>query len=440
MNSKKFFELAKKKGISASSLVSSSNHSLSFGLFHGEIENYSLSNSKSLTACGIYNDKFGTVSSELDDKSTPEFLTNEIIDIAKVIEKADKAIIFKGSKKYIKRNTYNKSMELVSVDQSLANLYEIERKIKAFDKRVSEIEEVSYSESSDTLELLNSYGLKLKQKSNLYFYSAAVVVKEGEEIKTGSYLFFSNDPSKLNIDTFVKKTVEDATNKLHGVKCESKKYKTILGPKAAAALISFYIASASSEEVQKHSSFLEGKLEQKVASKKLTITEEPLLKNLFCRYFDDEGVATYSKNVIEKGVLKTYFYNLETAQREGKETTGNGYRSGSKIGIDTVNLVVKKGRKSEEEIMSELKDGIYITELSGLHAGMNAQSGNFSLQAEGFIIRDGKKSEPLNMITVAGNLLKVFESVRAVANNSELQLSGVTTPSLLISSLSITSE
>ena len=88
-----------------------------------------------------------------------------------------------------------------------------------------------------------------------------------------------------------------------------------------------------------------------------------------------------------------------------------------------------------------LKEGVYINELNGMHAGMNAQSGNFSLQAAGFMIRDGKLAEPLSLITVAGNLVDVFMGIKDIANNSEFQLSGgVTTPSILIKKLSVTGE
>ena len=192
--------------------------------------------------------------------------------------------------------------------------------------------------------------------------------------------------------------------------------------------------------MQKHSSLFIGKLNQQVASKKITILEQPLLKNCFFRYFDDEGVATQNKKIVEKGILKTYLHNLETAQREGTTTTGNGYRGGSKIGVGFVNPSIKPGRKSEADLLAKIKTGVYISSVTGLHAGLNPQSGNFSLQAEGFMIRDGKLAEPLSLITVAGNLLDLFMNVREVANNAELQLSGISAPSLLIKSLAVSGK
>ena len=170
--------------------------------------------------------------------------------------------------------------------------------------------------------------------------------------------------------------------------------------------------------------------------------ENPLEKNVFFRYFDDEGVATFAKPLIEKGILKTYLYNLETARIDGVPSTGNGYKGSAKgkIGIRFNNVIVKEGKQSEEEIFSTISEGIYITEVQGLHAGMNKTSGNFSLQAAGFMIRDGKLAEPVNLITIAGNLLKVMEDIKALANNSETQLSSITCPSVYIKSIAVSGK
>lgn len=440
MNIKKFFELAKDKGIEASEVYSSKKSSLSFELFHSEVSSYAASESFSLSARGIYNGKFGVVRTEKVDRNTPHFLVEEIIANAKVIEKVEPALLFKGSEKYKKKNLYNPEIEKISIDQKMKNLYEIEAKLRQFDPRVVEIQTVQYEEEFVEVNLANSYGLNLNSKSNYFVYAAVIVVKENEEIKTGYKILLSNDPKELDIDKFVKEVVSDATRKLGSSQCESKKYPVVLNQKSAASLLSAYLESASAEEVQKHSSLFIGKLNQKVASKKVTILEEPLRQNIFFRYFDDEGVATYNKKIVDKGVLTTYLHNLETAHKSNTTTTGNGYRSGSTIGVGFVNPLIKPGKISEEEMVSGVQEGVYISEISGLHAGLNPQSGNFSLQAEGFMIRDGKLSEPLSLITVAGNLLDLFMDISEVASNSELQLSGVTAPSLLIKNLAISGK
>ena len=91
--------------------------------------------------------------------------------------------------------------------------------------------------------------------------------------------------------------------------------------------------------------------------------------------------------------------------------------------------------------MSSIKEGVYITDLEGLHAGMNARSGNFSLQSQGFMIRDGKLAEPLSLITVSGNLVEMFNSIKDVGSNSKFLLgSKASCPSISFKKLFVSGE
>ena len=200
------------------------------------------------------------------------------------------------------------------------------------------------------------------------------------------------------------------------------------------------LSNVSSESIQKHSSLFEGKLNTQVASKKLTVYEKPLAKNFFFSAFDGEGVATQNKTVIENGVLKTYFYNLNNAKKDGVQSTGNGSKSGNKVGIKFSNIFVKPGRTSFEGLVEKVHDGVFITDITGLHAGLNATSGDFSLQAEGFHIKDGKIDKPLTLITVSGNLFKLFNDIIAVGNDAKLLVSATTTPSIAFKNLKISAE
>ena len=87
----------------------------------------------------------------------------------------------------------------------------------------------------------------------------------------------------------------------------------------------------------------------------------------------------------------------------------------------------------------KIKNGVYITDISGLHAGLNADSGNFSLQSEGYLIKDGKKDSPLTLITIAGNLFNLFNDVIALGNDSKLTLSSNTVPSIAVKNIAVNS-
>lgn len=440
-NKKKFFELAKEKGLEASDISLVKNHSLSVSVYHGAVDSLNQNETLVLNARGILNGKFGSVTTEIVDKNTPEYLVDKIIKTASVIESDNPSIIFKGSEKYHKKNLYKKDLLGKPVQEKIDLLLEIEKRLYAFDERINDVVEVGYSEGGEEFELSNSYGLNLKQKSCNFYITAYVNAKKDEEVRPGGDFFVGDNFDDFKIDEFVKKVARDALDKLGSTQCKSKKYPVVLNNHSVAALANCYLSSMDAEEIQKQSSLFVGKLNQPVASKKFTVIENPLLPNVNFRYFDDEGVATTKKFLIKNGVLQTYLYTLETAMKDGVEPTGNGYRGVGKAKASFVNAIIKPGKKSEAQLFESIKEGVYITELKGMHAGMNEKSGNFSLQAEGFMIRDGKKAEPLALITVAGNLVDLFMNVKEIGNNSELDLrSGITSPSIRFGKLAISGK
>ena len=436
----KFFALAKEAGLSEVELYVSENRSLNISLFHGEVDNYSDNNGYSIMARGLLNGKCGSATCDVWNAEKAKYLINEMVANAKVIENDDPIFIFKGSEKYKKVNTFNKDLEKVTNDQIMANLLEIEKACKELDPRIIEVAGTEYSQVSEKVTLINSNGLNLVQKNNYYYFVAQCVAKEGEQTKSGYDFFFDNDFSKFDAKKYAKKVVDLTVAQLGGEPCESKKYKAILHPDVVTSLMKAYVGHANAEEVQKQSSLFIGKIGQKIASKKVTIEDRPLQKNPFARWFDDEGVATYNKPIIKNGVLETYLYNLTTAAKAGVQTTGNGYGGGSKKGISSTFLYLKPGKKNLDQLFEEVGDGVYITDVQGLHAGLNPQSGNFSLQSTGFMIENGKKGKPLDLITVSGNLLEVFQDVIEIGNDITVSPSGVSAESVLIKKISVSGK
>ena len=434
-----FFKLAKEAGIEECELYIRQSYSLSFSLFHSEIDNYSNNNGYAIIARGKINGKAGVASADVWSKEKAAYLVREIKANAKVIENEDPVFIFPGSPKYKKVNTFNKDLENVSIDTKMAKLFELEKEIKAYDGKISEVQTVEYSETREIVTILNSNGLKLSQKSNYYVYVGAAVGKLGDQVKSGYDLILDNDFSKADMKALAAKVGKCTIEQLGGEACDTAVYKAVLSPDVVHSLLSAYLDNASAEEVQKKSSLFIGKLGQKVASSKLTVEDRPLMKNLFARWFDDEGVATYNKSVIKNGVLQTYLHSLTTAAKEGCETTGNGFGSGKKT-PGFAYTWVKPGKKTREQLFEEVENGVFITEVSGLHAGLNAQSGNFSLQSSGFLIKDGKKDRGLDIITISGNLVDLFKDVIEVGSDSEEFPSAISCPSLLIKKIAVSGK
>lgn len=439
MNYEKFFELAKQRGIEQSQLSISKSSSFRVKLFHHEVDTYSVSNSQAITATGICNGKYISASSQKLDETTFDYLIEQMLLSAKFTEKPAEVDLFEGSPKYRKGFVFNKELGSIPAEKKIEVLRQFENAIYDADPRVTDADSVTYAESSYERIVMNSFGLRLKDKGNSYTFVAGAVLRDGEETKTFYDVFFDNDFSKFDPVPFAKKIVDHAISKFGGAPCAAKKYPTVIDREIMADLIGVLLDACSADDVQRHSSFLEGKLGTQIASRRLTIEENPFAKTFFYYYFDDEGVAAQRKTVVKNGVLQTYFHNRETAKKEGNGTvsTGNGRFSGKIMNIGYSNIFVKPGKQSFEEMISVIQDGVYITEIAGFGTGLNPISGDFSCQAEGFRIRDGKVAEPLNLITLSGNILKMFQDLRCFDKELKMGGSGISISNAYIKKMNI---
>ena len=214
----------------------------------------------------------------------------------------------------------------------------------------------------------------------------------------------------------------------------SDNYEIVFSNGAIATLLSAFQGIFSADSVQKGLSLLKDKLNEVVGSDLVTIVDDPFMKkSSSSRSFDDEGVATHYKELISNGVLKTYLHNLVTAKKDGVKSTGNGF-GGS---VSAVNLKLEAGKSTLEEIISSCKKGIFITNVQGAHAGVNAVSGDFSLQASGYLLEEGKKIRPVALITVAGNFLEMLKDITMVGNDSKMSYYGITSPSIKVKSMPV---
>jgi PmbA protein len=148
--------------------------------------------------------------------------------------------------------------------------------------------------------------------------------------------------------------------------------------------------------------------------------------------------------LIDKGVFNSALHNRKTALVDGIESTGNASRgSRGTIGISPNNLHFENGKFTQKDLFEKMGNGIYITAIYGLHAGINPISGDFSLMSEGFVIRDGKVAEPVNQITIADNFFDVLMKVESLGNDVEYtspEAAHIQSPSLLIPYISVAGE
>ena len=191
-------------------------------------------------------------------------------------------------------------------------------------------------------------------------------------------------------------------------------------------------------------SLLADKEGEKIASECVTLIDDPLMENNPATTpFDGEGVATYRKSVIENGVLQTLLYDIANAHKAGVNSTGNGQRASyaQQVNIAPFCFYIKEGSVSFEQALARMGDGLYVTELKGLHAGANAVTGDFSIESAGYLVENGMVSKAVKGFTVAGNFFEMLKSIEAVCDTVKFGLpSGFTTlgsPDVLLSEMSV---
>ena len=349
--------------------------------------------------------------------STSYFDEDELADLvvrakenAGVIENDDAVFIFKGSEFYAKTT----APEPVVVDASeLKNkALELQRSTYATDSAVVDGTQSVAISFRKEIYLCNSHGLELSNKVGMSgCYVSAVVNKDGE---SRDNFEFAENINSNDVKDLPAKAVQGALDKVGASEIPTGKYDIVIDGAQMRSLLSAFSSAFSAKNAFLGMSRLAGKEGEKIASDIVTITDDPMREGCPMQTpFDDEGVATYKKTVVENGVLGTLLYDLTTAYKLGKTTTGNGRRGGN---IAPYNFGICAGIDTQEQLFAKVGDGIYVTGVKGLHAGANAITGDFSVESEGFLIKDGKKAGPVKSFTIAGNFFELLKSVDSLGN------------------------
>lgn len=434
MNLDLLFQKAKARGIEDVQAFLTRRNELSIEVFNGELEKYEISDFSNLVLRGVYQGRFGTFVTEVLDDSVIDLAIDYMIANAKVIDSPDEAIIYAGDPHYEKlEGLFSEALESKDVAEKIAAVKQLDHAIHAEDPRVS-MGQTMYGETTKTVLLQNTKGLKLQDKANSALLGAEVIVKDENDQRTGFDVVISNDFADFDVAKLAKTIVSEGLLALGAKPVSSKAYEIVLRYDALAVLLSTFQGVFSADAVQKNMSLLKGKLGQKIGSDLVTLVDDPFLKkSSSSRSFDDEGCATRYKELVKDGVLTTYLHNLTTSRKDSLSTTGNGFGGG----VSFVNMKMIPGSTRYDELISSVRDGLLITGLQGSHAGANPVSGDFSLQATGFVIQNGVLGAPVALVTVAGNFIQLLQAIVAVGNDGKTGYYGITCPSVKIASMPV---
>ena len=410
------FEKAELHGFSQYEIYYLKEDVLNVETFQGELEKYSVSETQGLSFRGIFNEKMGYSYTEVLDEVSVDFLINSAKENAVVIENEEKEIIYGEKEKYSAFDGYEEKISKITPIEKIKLALDMEVAAKKESDRVIRVQSV-VEEVDSSYHIINSKGLDLSFRSNAIFAVVEPVVSDKERMNSAYSFICTRNFDKINPSVLAKEAVEKSLAFTGAESVKSGNYHIAMLNEAAASLLSTFSGIFSADNVQKGLSLLKDKVGERISSDRVTIIDNPLLKEgMKSKPFDDEGVATYTKEVISEGKLKTLLYNLKTATKAGVKSTGNGAKDtySSPVEVAPSNFYFKPGHKDFDSILKALGDGILITELQGLHSGANPVSGDFSLAAKGFVIKDGIINRAVEQITIAGNFYKLLEDIEEV--------------------------
>jgi len=437
------FEKGRQAGLTDMEVYFVEDENFSCKVFEQEVDAYSVSATRGLSFRGIYNEKMGYTYTEKADNDAIDFLVQSAVENARLIEKDDIQEIYAGDDYYETLDLYTPELENVEAEEKINFLKAVEAKALALDPRVKSVNYNSFANGTSLLRLVNSKGLDLSQQANYAYTYVSVLVSSGEENKTAGDFIVSQNFGDYDADTFSKNLVQKALSKLGSIKPKSATYPILLKNQVMADILESMSGSFSAESVKKDLSRLKDKLGTVIANPVLTIMDDPHLDNgLGSAAFDGEGVSTFAKYVVYEGKLMTYLHSLSTAKHFGVKSTGNGFRSGFKgpVSISPSNLYIEPGTDSFDQLARAMGDGLYVTDIQGLHAGLNGISGDFSLSASGYLVADGVVGQPVHEITIAGNFFDMLNDIKGIASDLDFGASNIGSPSIWIGALAVSGE
>ncbi|MBP0726559.1 TldD/PmbA family protein [Bacillus sp. RG28] len=420
--------------------------SVEINVFQQEIDQYSNNSEIGVSFRCLYEGKMGYSFTEKLNEEEAMAIVDHAKDSALFTENDDKQFIHDGNDEIETINLVNNKIEDVSIEDKFKFTLNLEKNVLEESEKVSQVMECTYSEKLSRYGIINSKGLNREYQCNNIMTYAFPVIKEEDKAYSDYSFKCTSSFYKLDAKELAKNVVKKVESKIGGKSITSGAYKVVIENETMAHLLQTFSGVFSSENTQKGLSLLKGKEGSKIASSNVTIIDNPHLEDGAHSFpFDSEGVATTSKKVVDQGNLVTLLYNLSTANKENRKSTGNGFKSSyqSPVTVLPSNFYIENGERTFEQLIQNVENGLLITSVEGTHAGANMVSGDFSLAASGFKISEGEISTPVEQITISGNFFDLLNNIEAVGSDLSFfyPYSGYFgSPSVIVSEISVAGE
>jgi len=299
---------------------------------------------------------------------------------------------------------------------------ELERRVRGADPRVRQVAFADYGDIATEAAIASSTGVTATARRTVCSLSVEAIAGEDGESQTGVGFSAARGPEGLDAERAALDAVERAVRLLGATKARSGRCIVVLDPRVTSTLLAVVSSALSGEAVTKGRSFFAGRVGEEVAVPSLVLVDDPTDARAFgASTHDAEGLACRRNVLVDGGVLQGFVFDTTAARRAGTASTASAVRGG--YGTTPVAgcraLLLEPGTLGPREILADLGEALYVQSVTGVHSGVNPVSGDFSVGAEGLMVRAGIFAEPVREVTIASTLQRMLQSVVHVGNDVE---------------------
>ncbi|MGA2837989.1 MAG: TldD/PmbA family protein [Acidimicrobiales bacterium] len=319
---------------------------------------------------------------------------------------------------------WDDGLDAVPTTRKIELALALEALARAADPRIRQVDSADYGDVATEAALVSTTGIRSSSRKTSGYLSVSVIAGEGDASQTGSGFSVGRGFDGLEPDRAAEDAVSRAVRLLGATKGPSGRSTVVFDRRMATALLSVVSSALSGEAVAKGRSFFAGRVGEQVGHPGLTIVDDPTDPRAYgAAAYDAEGLACRRNALIDAGVLQGFLYDTVSASRAGVASTGSAVRGGYSgtpaPGCRALTLAPGPEGYDEEGVLAAVGEGLFVQSMTGVHSGVNPISGDFSVGAEGLMIRGGKLAEPVRGITVASTLQRMLLSLEVVGADVE---------------------
>jgi PmbA protein len=321
----------------------------------------------------------------------------------------------------VEQDLWDDGVITTPMDDKIALALELERATRAADPRVRQVSSADYSDGRVEVALASTTGIRSEARRTTAFLSVDAIAGEGADSQTGTGFSVGRSPAQLDPEVAMAEAVLRSTRLLGAQKARSGRCTVVFDPRVVSTLLSVVASALSGEAVVKGRSFFAGRIGESVAKAGVTLTDDPTDSRAFsAASYDGEGSGLPAQRPDlgrQCSACSSTTRSRPGGRRPARRAPPSGAASRAPRRPGAGPWCSRPGRMSADEVLALVGEGLYVQSVTGIHSGVNPVSGDFSVGAEGLMIKGGSLAEPVREVTVASTLQRMLQSVVAIGGD-----------------------